>query len=160
MRSTPNRPRRRRIPRIASRAERELAYLQADAVLLKAEHALKFKAKPVAGAKPAPAKKNEAGEKKRDEAKKALDAALMALSEETGNVASLGPVYPETSTGRRLALGRRIVSRRNPLAARVAVNHVWMRNTSAGRWSSASSTSVSMASLPLTPHCSTGSRSS
>jgi hypothetical protein len=117
------------LARVASRVERELAYLQADAALVKAENALKFKAKPVAGVKPEPPKKkDEAGEKKRDEAKKALDAALAALSDENATYASLGPVYPATSTGRRLALARWIVSRNNPLAARVAVNHVWMRH--------------------------------
>jgi hypothetical protein len=36
--------------------------------------------------------------------------------------------YPTFSTGRRLALARWIVDRRNPLAARVAVNHIWMRH--------------------------------
>jgi len=38
------------------------------------------------------------------------------------------PVYPATSTGRRLALARWITDRHNPLAARVAVNHVWLRH--------------------------------
>lgn len=37
-------------------------------------------------------------------------------------------VYPATSTGRRLALARWITDRSNPLAARVAVNHVWARH--------------------------------
>jgi hypothetical protein len=36
--------------------------------------------------------------------------------------------YPEISTGRRLALARWITDRKNPLAARVAVNHVWLRH--------------------------------
>jgi hypothetical protein len=36
--------------------------------------------------------------------------------------------YPETSTGRRLALARWIADRRNPLTARVLVNQVWMRH--------------------------------
>jgi hypothetical protein len=37
-------------------------------------------------------------------------------------------VYPSTSTGRRLAFARWIVDRKNPLSARVAVNHVWLRH--------------------------------
>lgn len=36
--------------------------------------------------------------------------------------------YPEYSTGRRTMLARWIVSEENPLTARVAVNHVWMRH--------------------------------
>ncbi|MFO0812171.1 MAG: DUF1553 domain-containing protein [Gemmatales bacterium] len=38
------------------------------------------------------------------------------------------PKYPDKSTGRRLALAQWITSPRNPLAARVAVNHVWLRH--------------------------------
>src|SRR5262249_13367251 len=36
--------------------------------------------------------------------------------------------YPEYSTGRRLALARWITSKENPLAARVAINHIWLRH--------------------------------
>lgn len=36
--------------------------------------------------------------------------------------------YPAASSGRRLALARWITDVNNPLAARVAVNHVWMRH--------------------------------
>jgi hypothetical protein len=42
--------------------------------------------------------------------------------------ASRNRPFPTTSTGRRLALARWITDRRNPLTARVAVNHVWMRH--------------------------------
>jgi hypothetical protein len=45
---------------------------------------------------------------------------------ETG--ASLLRPFPTTSTGRRSALARWITDRRNPLTARVAVNHIWMRH--------------------------------
>ena len=37
-------------------------------------------------------------------------------------------VYAATSTGRRLAFAKWVVSEQNPLTARVAVNHVWMRH--------------------------------
>src|SRR5262249_40911196 len=37
-------------------------------------------------------------------------------------------VSPDASSGRRLALARWITDRANPLAARVAVNHVWARH--------------------------------
>ncbi|HQR09245.1 MAG TPA: DUF1549 and DUF1553 domain-containing protein [Gemmatales bacterium] len=36
--------------------------------------------------------------------------------------------YPDSSSGRRLALARWITDVNNPLAARVAVNHIWMRH--------------------------------
>lgn len=36
--------------------------------------------------------------------------------------------FPATSSGRRLALARWIIDPNNPLTARVAVNHVWMRH--------------------------------
>lgn len=37
-------------------------------------------------------------------------------------------VYSKTTTGRRTALAKWITSKQNPLTARVAVNHVWMRH--------------------------------
>ena len=43
----------------------------------------------------------------------------------------LGPVYPSMSSGRRLALARWIASKENPLTARVAVNHIWLRHMGA-----------------------------
>jgi mono/diheme cytochrome c family protein len=36
--------------------------------------------------------------------------------------------FPDTSTGRRTALARWIADPKNPLTARVAVNHVWLRH--------------------------------
>jgi mono/diheme cytochrome c family protein len=39
-----------------------------------------------------------------------------------------GPRYPAQSTGRRKALAEWITSPENPLTARVAVNHIWMRH--------------------------------
>jgi hypothetical protein len=37
-------------------------------------------------------------------------------------------VYPANSSGRRLAFARWLTDRSNPLTARVAINHVWMRH--------------------------------
>jgi hypothetical protein len=37
-------------------------------------------------------------------------------------------LYPTTSTGRRLAFAQWIANERNPLTARVLVNHVWLRH--------------------------------
>ncbi|MFN8707677.1 MAG: DUF1553 domain-containing protein, partial [Planctomyces sp.] len=36
--------------------------------------------------------------------------------------------FPQNSTGRRKALAKWITDRRNPLTARVAVNHIWTRH--------------------------------
>ena len=69
----------------------------------------------------------DAAEKGVSEKRKALDAAGSALNQTSPAYAPFSEIYPATSTGRRLALARWITDRRNPLAARVAVNHVWMR---------------------------------
>lgn len=61
-------------------------------------------------------------------ARQALAAALAEMDQPTGDYQPLGILYPKSSTGRRSALARSIVDRRNPLTARVAVNHVWMRH--------------------------------
>ncbi|HEV3022613.1 MAG TPA: DUF1549 domain-containing protein, partial [Pirellulales bacterium] len=69
--------------------------------------------------------------------KKVVDAsrALARAEEENGKPVTVAsfkkrPIttYPKTSTGRRLAFARWITARENPLAARVAVNHIWLRH--------------------------------
>src|SRR5258706_415617 len=64
------------------------------------------------------------------EAEKALTAAKTALS--TAPTTAYRPrsdaSYPAESTGRRLAFARWLTDRKNPLAARVAVNQIWSRH--------------------------------
>ncbi len=56
---------------------------------------------------------------------KQLAATEKALSADSTGYTPLSPQYPPMSTGRRAALAAWIVSRENPLTARVAVNHLW-----------------------------------
>jgi hypothetical protein len=62
---------------------------------------------------------------------KARDAALEVVAQPLEAYTRFGPVYPNTTTGRRLALARWIADRQNPLTARVAINHLWMRHFAA-----------------------------
>jgi len=66
--------------------------------------------------------------KKRDAAQKRLEDALQQLTIAKEGYSTVGPVYPETSSGRRLALAKWIASTDNPLTARVAINHMWLRH--------------------------------
>ncbi|WP_339731123.1 PSD1 and planctomycete cytochrome C domain-containing protein [uncultured Gimesia sp.] len=55
-------------------------------------------------------------------------ASLKALEGPAEKEATRFQPYPETSTGRRAAFARWITHRQNPLTARVAVNHIWLRH--------------------------------
>ncbi len=118
------------LAKAASQAERELALAKAEQGVSVAEHAIvtaqdqltlasedsgRQKAVTDAQAKLAPAVEIR-------------DKAQAALATETTKYEPLGPTYPTTSTGRRLALAQWVTDRRNPLTARVAVNHVWLRH--------------------------------
>jgi hypothetical protein len=104
--SDPANPRLRETTLAAAKAERTAALRQAEYDVAQAE---------AAGKKP-------------PEAQARLAQAQQAAAEPATAYTPLGPVYPRTSSGRRLALARWITDRRNPLAARVAVNHIWLRH--------------------------------
>ena len=70
----------------------------------------------------------KAAQKELANAEKALAAAKAQLEKDSGEYPALGPQYPKTSSGRRLAFARWVTDRKNPLAARVLVNHVWLRH--------------------------------
>jgi hypothetical protein len=108
----------------AGKAEREAQVRQAEVEVLQAEHQL---AGARSAGKPDEAKSAAAG-KKLAELQAKLAQARKAAAEPAASYTPLGPVYPRTSSGRRLALARWITSRHNPLTARVAVNHVWLRH--------------------------------
>lgn len=64
-----------------------------------------------------------------DETRSALDT-TRAKSQlaPTADYVPLTRIYPRTSTGRRRALAEWITHPENPLTARVAINHIWMRH--------------------------------
>ncbi|MBD3674038.1 MAG: DUF1553 domain-containing protein [Planctomycetaceae bacterium] len=63
----------------------------------------------------------QAAEKKYHETKS-------ALANTDHKYTPVGKEYPKISTGRRLALAQWITHPENPLTARVAVNHIWLRH--------------------------------
>ena len=67
-------------------------------------------------------------EKQIADVQKKLAVAKEQFDNDSKQYAALGPQYPKISTGRRLAFARWITGRSNPLAARVLVNHVWLRH--------------------------------
>ncbi|MEC5128772.1 DUF1553 domain-containing protein [Verrucomicrobiales bacterium BCK34] len=103
---------------LKAQAAHELAlYEGGDAKKLKAAEALDKAAK-----------KKEAEFRKGEGEYASLKASKKALETPAHKEKDYPAVYPEESTGRRTMLADWIVSPENPLTARVAVNHVWLRH--------------------------------
>ncbi|MFN7996568.1 MAG: DUF1553 domain-containing protein [Bryobacteraceae bacterium] len=104
----------------ALKAERHANVLKAEENVLRAQQEL-------AAAKPeSETYDKEAGEKL-SKARTQLEAAAKALDAPEAYT-PVGKVYPDSTTGRRLALARWIANKQNPLTARVAINHIWLRH--------------------------------
>ncbi|MCI0624115.1 MAG: PSD1 and planctomycete cytochrome C domain-containing protein [Acidobacteria bacterium] len=104
-----------------SKAEEGL--LRAQQKLIDARRALESGNKKKEGENPltaSPAQMNFAA------AVQQLKTAQVALGE-AKDYTPVGMIYPTVSSGRRLALASWIANKQNPLTARVAVNHIWLR---------------------------------
>jgi hypothetical protein len=118
----------------AAKTERRADLHAAEWELAKAELALADAETATADAKAADLdtrkKAATAAKTNRDKARVTLKAKQQAVRQEAAAYSPLTPQYPRTSTGRRLALARWITDAANPLTARVAINHIWMRHFS------------------------------
>ena len=109
----------------ARRTERQAHLLKAEANLMQAERKL---SDALGGPAPADEQADKRREKKIATARREVDAAQKSLGLSTTAYTPVGRIYPTHSTGRRTALARWIISPQNPLTARVAVNHIWLRH--------------------------------
>jgi Protein of unknown function (DUF1553)/Protein of unknown function (DUF1549)/Planctomycete cytochrome C len=127
----PDGPKTKELAKAAAVAEKRQALAQAEAALARAEMQ-----QPPAG---------KANAQQLQQAKAAVDAARKALADPDAKYTPLAGAlktlesnleteasrrkpFPKTSTGRRSALARWLADARNPLTARVAVNHIWARH--------------------------------
>ncbi|QDU75817.1 Planctomycete cytochrome C [Bremerella volcania] len=120
-----------KLQQLAKRA----AMAENTAKLERARHTVLLKEQSLSQAESSPQtdeKQKAAVEKSRKEVNEAMkkreEAERLVNSLDAIEYSSIGTAYPPKSTGRRSALASWITDRRNPLTARVAVNHIWMRH--------------------------------
>ncbi len=111
----------------AAQAQRQAELALADEALAKGELTL---AQAQAAAAGDPSKQQAATDAQAmlTELRQKKVAAQAAVGQTTNEYQVVGQVFPTTSTGRRSALARWITDKKNPLAARVAVNQIWLRH--------------------------------
>ncbi len=123
--SDPPEPQAESLAKTALQAERQYQLVKAEESLVKAQQKL-------TEVLSLPKAANEKAEKERDRkvaaARKEVESAQTALTQPSKEFTPIAEQYPKTSSGRRLALARWMVNRDNPLTARVAINHIWMRH--------------------------------
>ena len=113
---------------VSSLATAELALVQSDRELSAAKEAGKSAAKKKQEAAHAAVVKAKAALAKPNDHYTPLRGAIKAAESNLESEASRNKPFPAISTGRRSALAKWIADKRNPLTARVLVNHVWARH--------------------------------
>ncbi|WP_339613407.1 DUF1553 domain-containing protein [uncultured Rubinisphaera sp.] len=114
-------------------AAQQAAFMQAKAMLASAQYDLikaggDEKKQKTAEEKLKQAEANLTAAKSGEFQYKTLRASQKALETPADKMEDYPATYAATSTGRRTSLAKWITSSENPLTARVAVNHVWMRH--------------------------------
>jgi hypothetical protein len=117
---------------VAARTTRQLAVDKLEELIaqsyLQIQQATQKQASGPDAARAKAAAELKAAEKQLADQMTKLKSARGQLDNGSRDYPPLGPTYPQTSSGRRLAFARWITNRKNPFAARVLVNHVWLRH--------------------------------
>jgi len=122
------------LARTASEKHRDFLQKKAKADVLKSQQELAAaEAKPLTEAKravdiTAAAKQLSSAREAAQKTERDIVEKSKRGTRETPDYPSVGPIYAQSSTGRRKALSEWITHRNHPLTARVAVNHIWLRH--------------------------------
>jgi hypothetical protein len=117
------------LSKTASRLEREAALRKSESEVLAAEFAVvTAEAKPSDDAERAKAIETATAGLTTAMTNRQKATEALANEQLSETYSPLSPSYPQQSTGRRRALAEWMISRDNPLTARVAVNHIWARH--------------------------------